>query len=306
MRIAVIGAGGVGGYFGGRLAAAGHNVSFLARGDNLAALRSNGLTVTSVNGDFTVAPVQATDDPSSIGPVDTVLVAVKTWQLDSALAALPPMMGSATAVITTQNGVEAPDRVAEVVGREAVLPGIAKVIAMLAGPGTVRHLGGSGSLDFAEWDDRPSERAERIRAMLPAAGIMTARPADIWAELWAKFVFIVPLGGLGAVTDVPFGVLRERPGTRRLLESGMAEIEQLAGAMEVRLPSDIVASTMAFLDQQPADGTTSLHRDIRAERPSELDAWTGAVVRLGTRTGTATPVNRVLYEVLSLREQNRS
>lgn len=304
MRFAVIGAGGVGGYFGARLAAAGHDVNFVARGAHLAALRHDGLTVTSINGDFTVAPVQATKDPSSVGTVDTILVAVKTWQLDAAIAALRPLLAPHTAVITLQNGVEAPDRAAAAYGRTTVLPGVVKVIAMLVGPGHVRHLGGLGSLDFAEWDNQPTERVEQTRAALTAAGIMTAQPTSIWTELWAKFLFVVPLGGLGAVTDAPFGVLRKRPGTRRLLQAGMAEIEQLAAASQVPLPCDIVATTMAFIDQQPADGTSSLHRDIKAGRRSELDAWTGAVVRLGERTGTPTPVNRVIYEILALRTQN--
>ncbi|GGQ87592.1 2-dehydropantoate 2-reductase [Couchioplanes azureus] len=302
MKFAVIGAGGLGGYLGGRLARAGHDVTLLARGAHLAALRGAGLTTIGVDGTATVTPVRATGDPHTVGAVDAVLLAVKTWQLDEALAALPPLAGPHTAVITVQNGVEAPHRVAEAVGRPAVLPGVAKVIAMLAGPGTVRHVGGPGALDLAEWDNRPTERAERIRAALTGAGIATTPPADIWADLWAKFLFVVPSGGLGAVTDATFGVLRQRPGTRRLLRAAMAEIEALARAHGVALPDDIVARTMAFVDQQPAEGTTSLHRDIRAGRRSELDAWTGAVVRLGARTGTPTPVHDVVHEVLSLRE----
>jgi 2-dehydropantoate 2-reductase len=303
MRFAVIGVGGIGGFFGGKLAAAGHDVAFVARGANLEALRRDGLAVTSVHGDFTVAPVQATDDPASVGPVDAVLLATKTWQFDGALATVKPLLGEHTAVITTQNGVEAPHQVAEVFGRSAVLPGIAKVIAMLAEPGHVRHLGGPGSLDFAEWDNEPTDRVAAIRAALSAAGIVTPTPADIWAALWAKFLVIVPFGGLGAVADAGFGALRERPGTRRLLEAGMAEIEQLAVASGISLPSDILATSMAFIDQQPANGTSSLHRDIKAGRPSELEAWTGSVVRLGERLGVPTPVNSYCYEILALRQE---
>jgi 2-dehydropantoate 2-reductase len=302
MKFAILGTGGLGGYFGGRLATAGHEVHFLARGPHLAALRRDGLTVHSVNGDFTVAPAQATDDPSHVGAADAVLLAVKTWHLDGALAALSTLIGPHTAVITIQNGVEAPGQVATAIGRDAVLPGIAKVIAMLDRPGVIRHVGGAGSLDLAEWDNRPTGRVEQLRTALTAAGIGTASPADIWTELWAKFLFVVPAGGLGAVADAPFGTLRERPGTRRLLESGMAEIASLATARNITLPADIVATTMAFLDRQPADGTSSLHRDIKAGRPSELDAWTGAVVRLSARTGTPAPVNGFIYEILSLRD----
>jgi 2-dehydropantoate 2-reductase len=301
LRFAVIGAGGVGGYFGGRLAAAGHDVTFVARGAHLEALRRDGLAVSSVAGDFTVDPVRATTDPGGVGEVDAVLLAVKTWQVRPAAEAAKPLVGKETAVITLQNGVDAPGEAAEVVGRRAVLPGIAKVIAFLERPGRVRHSGGPGSMLFAEWDNRHTARVARIREAVAASGIPTAEPEEIWAELWAKLLFVVPLGGLGAVADVPFGVLRERPGMRRLLRDAMTEIEQVASARGVTLPDGVVDATMAFVDAQPADGTTSLHRDIRDGRRSELDAWTGAVVRLGESAGVPTPINRFCLELLKLR-----
>ncbi|MEW2529216.1 2-dehydropantoate 2-reductase [Streptomyces sp. NPDC047071] len=297
VRVAVIGTGGIGGYFGGRLAAAGHDVRFVARGAHLEALRRDGLRVDSTAGGFAVAPVRATDDTRDIGEVDYVLLCVKTWQLPSAIAALKPLVGSDTAVVTFQNGVEAPEQVAEEVGRGAVLPGTAKIIAHLDGPGRVRHVGGPAALAFAEWDNSASARVTRLVSALTGASVAAAAPDDIWAELWAKFLFVVPFGGLGTVTDAPFGVLRSRPGTRRLLVEGMTEIQQLAAAHGVALPEDVVPRTLDFIDQQPAEGTSSLQRDILSGRPSELDAWNGSVVRLGERTGTPTPVNRYLYEV---------
>ncbi|MFD9903779.1 2-dehydropantoate 2-reductase [Streptomyces sp. NPDC059063] len=300
IKVAVVGTGGIGGYFGGRLAAAGHDVGFVARGAHLAALRESGLTVDSAAGDFAVAHVHATDDTRDIGEVDFVLLCVKTWQLPPAIAALKPLVGPGTAVVTLQNGVEAPEQVAAEVGRDAVLPGTAKIIAHLDGPGRVRHVGGPASLAFAEWDDRASDRVARLRAALTGASVSTAAPEDIWAELWAKFLFVVPFGGLGTVADAPFGVLRSRPGTRQLLVDGMTEIQRVASALDVRLPDDIVDRTLDFIDQQPAEGTSSLQRDILSGRPSELDAWNGSVVRLGERTGTPTPVNRYLYEVASV------
>ena len=306
MKVAVIGVGGTGGYFGGRLAAGGHDVSIVARGAHLDALRSDGLIVDSVAGDFSIAPVRATDDPRDVGKVDVVLLCVKTWQLTPAVAALQPLMDGGTAVVTVQNGVEAPAEVAEAVGRDSVLPGIARIFASLDGPGRVRHVGGPASLTFAEWDNRSTTRVERFRTALRDSGVPTDVPADIWVELWAKFLFVVPLGGLGAATGAPVGVLRSRPGTRRLLVDAMREIRGVGLAMGVRLADDIVDNTMAFLDQQPAAGTSSLQRDILSGNRSELDAWTGAVVRLGERTGTATPVNNVLYEVLCVREAGSS
>jgi 2-dehydropantoate 2-reductase len=305
MKIAVIGAGGIGGYFGGRLAAAGHEVGFVARGAHLEALRRDGLTVRSVNGDFTVAPARATDDPHELGAADVVMFAVKTWQLEQATALLAPLMGSGTAVLTTQNGVEAPQLVADVVGREAVLPGLAKIFASIEEPGVIRHVGGPASLAFAEWDDSPSDRVERLRTALAEAGVTATVPESVWTELWAKFLFVVPFGGLGAVTDAPIGVLRSQPGTRRLLEDAMREIRDVGHALGVKLPGDIVESTMAFVDQQPPEGRSSLQRDLLSGRPSELDAWNGAVARLGSGVGVATPIHALLYEVLTVLASTR-
>ncbi|MFJ6948982.1 2-dehydropantoate 2-reductase [Streptomyces wuyuanensis] len=301
MKTVVIGAGGIGGYFGGRLAAAGHDVRFVARGARLEALRRDGLTVRSPAGDLSL-PVRATDDPGEIGEADYVLVCVKTRQLPAVLGTLAPLIGPDTAVLPLQNGVEAPAEVAAAVGREAVVPGIAKIIAFLDGPGRIRHVGGAGSLTFGEWDNKETPRVTRLKDALDEAGVTAVVPDDIWRELWAKFLFVVPLGGLGAVTDATIGEFRSRPGTRRLLEEAMTEIHRLAQAHGVALPADIVPATLAFVDQQPAEGTSSLHRDIASGRPSELEAWTGAVVRLGERSGTPTPVNGFLYEVLGLRE----
>lgn len=302
LRVAVLGTGGLGGYFGGRLAADGHRVGFVARGAHLNALRRDGLTVASVAGNFAVAPVWATDDPAEIGPVDVVLLGVKTLQLGPAIEALAPLVGPGTAVLTVQNGVETPAQVAEAVGRDAVLPGIAKIFAYLEAPGRVRHVGGPASLTFAEWDNRPSERVTRLRAALRGSAVTVVEPTDVWSDLWAKFLFVVPFGSLGAVTDAPVGALRSWPATRALLTAGMAEINRVAAAHGITLPDSVVETTMAFVDQQPAQGISSLQRDILAGHPSEVDAWTGAVVRLGERVGVDTPVHRLLYDVLSLRE----
>jgi 2-dehydropantoate 2-reductase len=302
MKIAVIGTGGIGGYFGGRLAAGGYDVNFVARGAHLEALQYEGLTVASVAGGFSVSPVQATDDTRDIGKVDFALLCVKTWQLAPAISAVAPLIGDDTAVLTLQNGVEAPNEVAEAVGRDAVLPGIAKIFANLDEPGRVHHIGGPASLTFAEWDNRATERVDRLRAALSESGVTVVVPEDIWVDLWAKFLFVVPLGGLGAVTDAPVGVLRSRPGTRQMLVDGMTEIQRVAQAMDIPLADNVVQTAITFVDQQPATGISSLQRDILSGNPSELEAWTGAVVRFGARTGTATPVNSFLYEVLSLRE----
>jgi 2-dehydropantoate 2-reductase len=298
MRIAIIGAGGVGGYFGGRLARAGNDVSFVARGEHLAAMRRDGLRVRSVAGDFTVHPVRATDRPAEVGPTDAVLVATKTWQVEEACRAAAPLLGPDTVVVTLQNGVEAPAQAAEAVGRERVLPGVARIFSRVEAPGVVVHGGGPASVTFGEWDGPPTARVERLRAVLEAAGVAAVTPDDVQADLWAKFLFVVPMGGVGALARAPVGVLRAVPETRRLLEEAMAEIRAVARARGIGLPDDVVARTMGFVDAQPAEGTTSLQRDIAGGRPSELEAWCGAVVRLGAAAGVATPLHRVMYHAL--------
>ncbi|WP_338775729.1 2-dehydropantoate 2-reductase [Streptomyces sp. DG1A-41] len=301
LKFAVVGVGGLGGFFGGRLAAAGHDVTFVARGAHLDVLRRDGLTVRGPDTDLHVERVRAVGDSQDVGEADVVLLCVKMAQLDEALERLKPVIGPGTAVVTVQNGVDAPQQVADALGRDAVLPGIARVNTYLEAPGVVRHVGGLGALAFAEWDNRPSDRVRQLRAVLGAAGVKSPAPDDVWADLWAKFLFVAPCGGLGAVTGEPFGVLRSRPGTRAVLRDAMTEVQAVAGARGVALPDDIVATSLDFLDRQPAEGTPSLHRDILAGRPNELEAWTGAVVRLGAATGTPTPVNSLLYELAALR-----
>ncbi|NUR81881.1 MAG: 2-dehydropantoate 2-reductase [Dermatophilaceae bacterium] len=304
MRIAVLGTGGIGGYFGGRLAASGHDVTFVARAAHLATIRERGLQVASVAGDFTVHPASATDDPTTVGTVDAVLLAVKTWQMPPVLETLPSLVGPATAVVTTQNGVEAPDQVAAVVGRGAVLPGIAKIFAFIDGPGRITHAGGPASLAFDEWEPRPgrpSDRVVRLRQAVAASGAASPVPEDIWAELWSKMLMVVPFGGLGAALAATLGELREDPARRALLRDAMREVEALARARGIRLPEKVVDGTMAFVDDQPADATTSLQRDLLEGRPSELDAWTGAVVRLAADSGVDVPLHRLLLEVLRSR-----
>ena len=298
MRIAIFGAGGAGGYFGGKLAKAGEDVVFIARGEHLRAIREHGLHIDSVEGSFTVAPARATDDPAQMGPADVVIVGVKAWQVSEAAEAMRPLVGPQTFVVPLQNGVEAPSQLVAVLGEERVLGGLSKVFSFIVAPGCIRHLGGPSQITFGELDNRRSDRAERLREVLTRAGIIAEIPPDIHAALWEKFLFIVPLGSVGAVTRVPLGVTRALPETRGMLTQGMGEIEAVARARNLPLPPDIVATTMAFVDTLPRDGTMSLQRDIAAGRPSELEAWNGAVVRLGRQAGVATPLNEFLYHSL--------
>lgn len=298
MRLAVFGTGGIGGYFGGRLAHSGENVIFIARGKHLSAIREKGLRVDSVRGDSLIVPAEATDDPTRVGTVDLVIVGVKTWQIPETAIAMRPLVGPETVVLSLQNGLEAPEQLAETLGGEHVLGGLARILSFIVGPGHIRHIGGPASITFGELDNRRSGRVERIRQIFERAGILAEIPEDIHVALWEKFLFVAAAGGLGAVTRAPIGVLREIPETRRMLEQAMEEIFRVARARNIPLPDDTVVKTMEFADSLPAAGTSSLQRDIISGLPSELDAWNGAVLRLGELAGIPAPLNTFIYHSL--------
>jgi 2-dehydropantoate 2-reductase len=298
MRFAVIGVGGAGGYFGARLAEAGHDVTFIARGQHLAAIRSSGLRVDSVDGDA-VVKAAATDDPGEVGGVDCVILGVKAWQVPQAAQSAASMVGPSTAVLPLQNGVEAPGQIAEAVGRDHALGGTARIIAFRAGPGHVVHTGAVPTIELGELDGTRSARVEALCQVLDEAkGVTATIPDDIRVAMWMKFLLIAGWSGVGAVTRAPIGTTRSVAGTRRLLEGAMAEVEQVAAAHGVQLPPGAVAATMAFVDGLPAHGTASLQRDIAAGQPSELESLNGAVTRLGAAVGVPTPVNAFLYDAL--------
>lgn len=303
MRIAVFGAGSVGGYFGGCLARAGCDVVFIARGEHLRALRAGGLRIDSPKGDFVVRPAQATDDPSSAGLVDAVIIGVKAWQVSDAASAVRPMLGPDTFVVPLQNGVEAPAQLSAALGAERVIGGLCRIISMIAAPGHIRHGGLEPTVIVGELDRRQSGRTERLRGLLEAGGVTAQIAPDIHVALWEKFIFLAPLSGLGAITRAPIGILRSVPETRRLLEDAMHEIAVVARARGVALPGDAVGRAMGIVDAAPAEGTASMQRDIIAGRPSELESQNGAVVRLGREAGVATPVHALVYRALLPMEQ---
>jgi 2-dehydropantoate 2-reductase len=299
LTFAVFGSGAVGGYFGGRLAEAGLDVRFIARGSHLAAIRERGLRVSSVDGDFVIRPARADDDPAAVGQVDVVLVGVKAWQVPEAADAMGPLVGQSTFVVPLQNGVEVPDQLAAVLGPARVLGGLCRVLAYRDGPGHIRHTGVTPYVAFGELDGSKSERVEALRrAFTLAWGVTVEVPPDIRIAMWSKFLFIAALGGVGALTRSPIGVLRSEPRSRQLLRGALGEIHAVAGRQGTELPPDIVDRTLAYIDTLPADGTASMQRDIMEGRPSELEAQVGAVVRLGDRLGVAVPVHRMIYESL--------
>jgi 2-dehydropantoate 2-reductase len=299
MRFAVIGAGGVGGYFGGRLAEAGHSVVFVARGAHLEAMRRDGLRVESLAGDFVVRPVEATDDPATAEPVDVALLGVKAWQVREAARAIRPLLRPDSVVAPLQNGVEAADDAVAELGGERVLGGLCKIMAFMAAPGLIRHAGVPPRVEFGERSGGRSERVARLRAAFEQTkGVSVGTPEDIQVALWEKFLFIAPVSGVGAVTRMPTGVIRSLPETRQLMETAMQEVFDLARARGVKLREDAVARTMAFVDGLPAEATASMQRDILEGRPSELEYQNGAVVRLAREAKLSVPVNAFLYATL--------
>ena len=299
MRIAIFGTGGVGGYFGSRLAQTGADVVFIARGEHLRAMRENGLQVDSIKGDFVLHPVQATDNPEEVGPVDVVLVGVKSWQVPEAAQAMRPMVGTETFVVPLLNGVEAPTELARILGEEHVVGGLCGCISFIAGPGHIRHVGADPFIHFGELDNHSSERVESLRsAFSQATGVTVEVPPDIQAAMWRKFLMVASWSGIGAITRAPLGAFLGLPETRQMLQGVMQEINSVAHARGILLPQDIVDKTLAFLDSLPPSGTSSMQRDIMEGRPSELEAQTGAAVRLGSDVGVATPLNSFIYNSL--------
>jgi len=223
---------------------------------------------------------------------------VKSWQVVEAAHAMRPLLGPKTFVVPLQNGVEAPSQLAAVLGADHVLAGLCGTLSWLTGPGRIRSIGKVHFVKFGELDDRASDRAELLRRAFERAGVKVEVPFNVQQALWEKFLFVVSLGGVGAVTRVPVGVVRALPETRGMLEQCMREILAVARARRVPMKESIVADTLAFVDSLAPDGTTSLQRDIVDGKPSELEAWNGAVVRLGRESGVATPLHEFLHDSL--------
>jgi len=298
MHIVIFGAGGVGGYFGGRLAQAGEKVTFIARGEHLHAMLTNGLKVESINGDFAIHPVIATDDTTQVDAVDAILVCVKTWQITKAAKAIMPMLDLDTFVVPLENGVEAPAQLAEILGREHILGGLCRISSRIATPGHIQHTAIEPSIVFGELDNRSSSRARKLLQSLEHAGVSAEIPPDINVAVWQKFLFISAVGGIGAITRVPFGIFRSIEGSRQMLEDALRECYSIALAQGIHLPADSVANTLAYIDKLPPGTMASMQRDILDGRPSELEAQNGALVHMGQLLNIPTPVHTFIYHSL--------
>lgn len=302
MRIAMMGSGGVGGYYGVRLAQAGHDVVFVARGAHAEAMRRDGLRVESELGAAHLRPVHVIGDPrqDGPGPVDLVLVAVKLWDTEQAARAIQPMVGAATMVLSLQNGIDKDDEIAAVVGRRHVLGGVTYISVTVSAPGVVTHTGRTQRVVLGELDGSRSERAEAVGAALRSVGIDAEVTSDVRRATWEKFVFLAAHSAVTAATRQPIGRVRSHPATRALLEDAMREGMALARAEGVELGDDYLAGRLAFIDTMAPGSRASMAQDLLRGNRLELAWLSGAVVRRAARHGLAVPVHRTLYAALVL------
>jgi len=300
MKIAVIGSGGVGGFFGGLLAQAGHDVAFIARGAHLRAIRTRGLKIERPSGGFTIAPANATDDPADIGPVDLALLCVKTYDLPEALAQMRPLVGPQTSVLTLQNGVEAPDMVAAAFGVQAALPGLVYCEVAVKEPGVIFQGSALQRIVLGEFDGTRTPRAGTIAAAFADAGAETNLSENVLGALWSKFCFICAMGGCTTLARCSLGALLADDEGRRLLHIIMTEIRTVGEANGVRFDADPVVAGMATAARFPFETKSSMQRDLERGARLEIEALNGAAVRLGRALGVPTPANQVIYAALRL------
>lgn len=298
MKIAVYGAGGVGAYFGGRLAEAGTDVHLIARGEHLDALRRDGLRVASTHGDFDV-DLPATDDPGEIGPCDHVLFTVKSFDTEAATRELEPLLGEDTAVISLQNGFDNEEKLAAQIGHEHVMGGVAYIFSTIAEPGVIEHTGGPTSFTFGELDGGRSDRAERFLEVCDRADGMDVELSEaIQSVLWRKAAFINAQAGMTATVRLPLGDIRETEESWEMFRRLIDEVCRVGRATGVDLPEDTVSEWMAFAEDLGADSYSSLHYDMTHDKPMELEALHGAVVRRGRELDVAVPMHEAVYAIL--------
>ncbi len=297
MRDTIGAGGGVGGYFGGRLAAAGEDVFFVARGAHLRALQTKGLRLQSPQGDVHLPRVNAIDDPRTIGPVDVVLFTVKMYDVDAAAATLAPLLGPDTAVITLQNGVEAVDMVARHIPQPHVVGGVAYIVAAIAEPGTIRHTA-LDVLIFGEMDGRRSPRLERFAEAGARAGFQARLSDKIQIDLWGKFTRLSVFSGMTAATRSPLGVIRQDPDLTAMMRAALQESVQVARASGVALPDQYMKEILAMVGDMPPESKSSMLEDLEHGRPLELPWLNAAIVRLGREAGVPTPTHQFIVAIL--------
>jgi len=303
MKIAMMGSGGVGGLIGARLAHAGCDVSFIARGAHLAAMREHGLRLESQVGNVHLPITKATDDPRTVGQVDIVIFSVKLWDTEAAARAILPLMGPETGVISLQNGVVKDDILRPIVGEKALMGGVAYMGTAISRPGVIQHTGTVQRVVFGEYDGRRSKRAQALLEWCRKAGLDAAISDDIRRTLWEKFAFLVGMAAVTATIRLPIGPIRSHPLTRQFYLDAMREAAAVGRAHGVRLPEDFAEERMAFVDTLPPTMTASLQLDLERGNPLEVEWLSGSVVKLGAAVGVPTPIHRAARDILILHAQ---
>ncbi len=298
MRIAVVGAGGVGAGFGAALAKAGGDVTFIARGAHLAAMQSSGLKVESPRGDIHLRPTQATDDPATLGPVDIVLFCVKLWDVESAGRHIKPLIGPETAVIPLQNGIDAPERLVPILGKQAVVGGVAQISASIVAPGVIRQVGTFMRMIFGELDGSRSSRGEAFLALCQKAGFDAELSGQILTELWMKFILLATNASVMAVARQPIGKLRDDPDMRPQFVAAYKEVIDVGRARGIALPADALDKMLAFNAGAPPTMKPSMALDLERGNRIELPWLGGKVVELGRALGVPTPTHALMYAAL--------
>ena len=305
MKIAFMGSGGVGGLIGARLAQAGCDVSFIARGAHLAAMREHGLKLESPVGNVHLPNVRVTDDPGSLGPVDIVVIAVKLWDTGAAARAIAPLIGPDTGVLSLQNGVRKDEILRPIFGEKALMGGVAYMGTAISRPGVIQHTGTMQRLVFGEYDGRRSKRAEALLGFLQKTGIDARLSDDIRRSIWEKFVFLVGMAAVTATIRLPLGPILKHPLTRQFYLDAMREAAAVGRAHGIRLPEDIAEERLAFSDTLPASMTASLQLDLERGNPLEVEWLSGSVVELGAAVGVPTPIHRAARDILILHAQGK-
>ncbi len=295
MKIVIYGTGGVGGYFGARLAQSGNEVHFIARGKHLEAIQKNGLQLKSIKGNHTVFPVNATDNVRSISNPELVIIATKTWQVAEAAKDINPILNYYSTVIPLLNGVTNTDALLSVLDEQQVIGGLCKIVSKIEEYGTINHMAIEPYIAFGQLDNQKGGRIKNIQKVLNAAGILNDNPDDIQKAIWSKFLFITTVSAIGGLTRATLGEMRWTPEVRTIMQNTAKEIVQVANAKGVNLNQDSIDKVFHFIDNLPYETTASLQRDIMEGRPSELESQVGTVHKLGQELGISTPTNTFIY-----------
>ncbi|SHJ32240.1 ketopantoate reductase family protein [Aquimarina spongiae] len=298
MHTVIIGVGGVGGYFGGKISNSNQKVTLVARGQHLEAIQNNGLQVKSIQGDFVTHPYMVTDDIGEVEKADLILICTKSWQVIAAAKMVIPLLKEGTVVMPLQNGADNIEKLLSVLPPKHVVGGLCKIYSKIEDYGVISHFGHDPEVVFGEIDKNKTERIQKIKQLFDTAGFRNTISEDIYVDIWSKFMFIATVSGLGALTRITIGEMYENIGTKSILEQTATEIFKVGMAKGVQLPDDLVSRIMSFIGKQPYDSTASTQRDILEGRPSELDNFNGFIVKEGEKLGIETPVNSFIYSCL--------